>query len=210
MTSRKAIPSELVSLDPGQPIWERFFMVAPLVLVGTREQDGGYDFAPKHMAMPLGWDNYFGFVCTSEHATYQNIERERCFTVTFPNEQAIISISLSASPRCENQSKPALEALETFPAKEVDGRFLMQGDVFLECQLDRIVDGFGTNSLIAGRIIAAACRPAAMRDVELDDQDLLASSPVLAYLSPRRYALLRQSLSFPFPKGFRRSKDESS
>ena len=25
--------------------------------LGTREPDGGYDLAPKHMATPLGWDN---------------------------------------------------------------------------------------------------------------------------------------------------------
>ena len=36
-----------------QPIWERFYTVAPLVLVGTLEPDGSHDLAPKHMAMQL-------------------------------------------------------------------------------------------------------------------------------------------------------------
>ena len=44
----------LVELDMNLPIWDRFFWVAPLVLVGTMESDGSYDLAPKHMAMPMG------------------------------------------------------------------------------------------------------------------------------------------------------------
>lgn len=36
-------------------------MVAPLVIIGSREPDGGFDLAPKHMAMPVGWQNYYCF-----------------------------------------------------------------------------------------------------------------------------------------------------
>lgn len=210
MSDTAAGPPELVSLDTSHPIWDRFFTVAPLVVVGTREPDGRYDFAPKHMATPLGWDNYFGFVCTEQHATYQNILREKCFTVTFPSEDALIEISLSASPRCDDQSKPSLEAVETIAAEKIEGRLLKHGSLFLECELDRIVDGFGINSLIAGKIVAARAVAQAVRQMDVDDQDTLAASPVLAYLSPRRYAWIDRSLSFPFPEGFRRSRDESS
>ena len=210
MTKPTQNPPDLVSLDTAHPIWDRFFTVAPLVVVGTREADGHYDFAPKHMVTPLGWDNYFGFVCTPEHATYQNIQREQAFTVTFPTEAAIVATSLSASPRYDDQSKPSLDAIETFAASQVDGRFLKQGSLFLECHLDRIVDGFGVNSLIAGRIIAASAVAGAIRSVEVDDQDTLAASPVLAYISPRRYVSISRTLSFPFPEGFRRNKDGPS
>jgi len=72
---------QVVSLDVTAPIWERFFTVAPLVVVGTREEDGSYDLAPKHMATPMGWQNYIGFVCTPRHRTYHNVRRERAFTV---------------------------------------------------------------------------------------------------------------------------------
>ena len=44
---------DLVHLDMSQPIWDRFFWVAPLVVVGTKE-DERYNLAPKHMAFPLG------------------------------------------------------------------------------------------------------------------------------------------------------------
>ena len=210
MSRSPAEPPEVVSLDTDYPIWDRFFTAAPLVVVGTREPSGEYDFAPKHMVTPLGWENYFGFVCTPEHATYQNIVRDEVFTVTFPTEEAVISTSLAASPRCEDQSKPSLDALQTFAATHVEGRFMSQGSLFFECRLDRIVDGFGVNSLIAGKIVAASAVPEAVRSVEVDDQDTLAASPVLVYISPRRYVSVNRTLSFPFPKGFRRTKDERS
>ena len=44
----------LIAVDVDRPIWDHFFMVAPLVVVGTLEADGQPDLAPKHMAMPMG------------------------------------------------------------------------------------------------------------------------------------------------------------
>jgi hypothetical protein len=56
--------AEIVPLDLETPIWARVFHVAPLVLVGTLQNDGTPDIAPKHMAMPLGWENRYCFVCS--------------------------------------------------------------------------------------------------------------------------------------------------
>ena len=201
---------ELVSLQTDHPVWDRFFTVAPLVVIGSREQDGTYDLAPKHMVTPLSWQNHFGFVCTPEHGTYQNIQREKVFTVSFPNSDSVVLTSLAASPRCDNDSKPALQALPTFAAKSIDGRFLTQATLFFECRLDRIIDGFGINSLIAGEIVSAHAIPAALRGEDIDDQETLAAAPLLAYVSPGRYAVIDRSQSFPFPQGFQRSKDSSS
>jgi flavin reductase (DIM6/NTAB) family NADH-FMN oxidoreductase RutF len=77
-------PSRLVTLDTSEPIWDRFFSVSPLVLIGSREADGSFDLAPKHMVTPMGWANYFGFVCTPRHRTYSNIARTGAFTVSYP------------------------------------------------------------------------------------------------------------------------------
>ena len=63
----------LTSLDLSSPIWDGFFTVAPLVVIGTREPDGSDDLAPKHMVTALGWDNIFGFVCTESHGTYRGV-----------------------------------------------------------------------------------------------------------------------------------------
>ena len=74
MTEEKV--DSYVSLNVKRPIWDDFFAVYPLVVVGTKESDGNYDLAPKHLAIPVSWDNYFGFVCSETHGTYQNAKRE--------------------------------------------------------------------------------------------------------------------------------------
>ena len=191
------------SLDLATPIWDGFFVVAPLVLIGTKDVSGDYNQAPKHMAFPVGWDNYFGFVCTPEHSTYQNIKRERVFTVTFPRPTQVILASLAAAPRDDDNFKPSLVSLPTFEAKSVDGRFVDDGYVFLECELERFVENFGRNSLIIGRIIAAHVHERALRDASKDDGEMMAEAPLLVYLQPGRFARIEQSQAFPFPPDFR-------
>jgi flavin reductase (DIM6/NTAB) family NADH-FMN oxidoreductase RutF len=194
----------LVELDATQPLWDRFFWVAPLVLVGTREETGEHDLAPKHMAFPIGWENYFGFVCTPRHRTYSNIRRDGVFTVSYPRPSQLLMASLAASPRCGEEDKPALQALDVFPASRIDGVLLEGGSAFLECELDRVVDGFGVNSLIVGRVVAARVAEDAERFCDGDDQALIHGSPLLAYLNPGRFAAIEDSLSFPFPAGMKK------
>jgi flavin reductase (DIM6/NTAB) family NADH-FMN oxidoreductase RutF len=201
---REHVRSGLVTLPEDLPVWERVFTVNPLVVVGTREEGGGYDLAPKHMAIPMGWENYFGFVCTPRHRTYHNARREGVFTVSYPRPTQVVLASLAAAPRESDGSKLAAHALPTFPATEVDGLFIEDAYLFLECALDRIADDFGENSLIVGRILAAHVREDYLRASERDDQDLIHGSPLVAYLSPGRYAPVGESYSFPFPAGFMR------
>jgi len=196
--------NEMVPLDTSHPVWDRFFTVAPLVLIGTRECGGADDFAPKHLVTPLGWDNYFGFVCAPTHGTYQNIKREQAFTVSYPRPTQILLTSLAASGRCDDDSKPALAVLPKVPARVVEGNFVADSYLFLECRLDRIVDGFGRNSLIAGKIVAAYAHPDALRASERDDSELIHQLSLLAYLSPGRFARITESFSFPFPADFKR------
>ena len=76
--------------------------------------------------------------------------------------------------------------------------------MFLECELDRIIDGFGVNSLIIGRIIAARVAEDSERVDEIDDQALVHEAPLLAYLHPGRFVQIGDSLSFPFPAGMKK------
>lgn len=195
---------KLVELDVSQPVWDRFFWVAPLVLVGTREADGSHDIAPKHMAMPIGWENYFGFVCTPRHHTYANILRDGVFTVSYPRPDQLVLTSLAASPRCGDDDKLALSVLPVFPAQKVDGVLVEGGYMYLECQLERIIDDFGVNSLIIGRVVAARVAEDSERVHERSDQALIHNSPMLAYLHPGRFATIRKSLTFPFPAGMKK------
>jgi len=195
---------QLIPLSLEHPIWDRVFTVAPLVVIGTRELDGSFDLAPKHLATPLSWKNHFGFVCTPSHATYQNIKREGFFTVSYPRPTQMLLASLTAAPREDDGSKPALDLLPTFPAREGEGLFIEDAYLFFECELDRIIDGFDINSLIAGRIVAAYVAPDSLRQSDKDDNELLAESPLLAYINWGRFANIRQSFTFPFMKGFKR------
>jgi flavin reductase (DIM6/NTAB) family NADH-FMN oxidoreductase RutF len=194
----------LIELDVSLPVWDRFFWVAPLVLIGSREPDGSHDLAPKHMATPIGWDNFYGFVCTPRHRTYANIQRTGMFTVSYPRPSQLVLTSLAASPRCGEADKPALSVLPVFPASKVDGILLEGGYMFLECELDRIVDGFGVNSLIIGRVVAARVAADAERVHEAGDQALVHNAPILAYLHPGRFATIDESLTFPFPAGMKK------
>jgi flavin reductase (DIM6/NTAB) family NADH-FMN oxidoreductase RutF len=192
------------SLSLAEPLWDRFFQVFPLVLIGTTEPDGSVDLAPKHMAMPLSWKHHFGFVCTPAHATYVNARRESVFTVSYPRPEQVVATSLSAAPRDVDGDKPALSALATVPARRVSGHLLAGAYLHLECELDRVVDDLGDNSLIVGRIVAAAIAEDCARDPEVDDQDLIAASPLLSYVAPGRYAQVARTGAFPFHVGFKR------
>ena len=194
-----------ISLDTSQPVWKRFFMIAPLAVVGTREA-GGYDLAPKHMITPMGFDNYFGFVCTPAHGTYQNIQEHGEFTVSFPKPEQTLITSLSAAPRQAEISKThqVIDALPTCRATEVDALFLQQSYLMFECKHFRTIDGFGLNSLITGEIIHAYVDPDYLRVSEQDEQQQLHENPLLAYVAEGRFARVADTWHFPFPKGFKR------
>jgi flavin reductase (DIM6/NTAB) family NADH-FMN oxidoreductase RutF len=197
-------PSPSVELDIRQPVWERVYTVAPLVLVGTREPDGGFDLAPKHMALPLGWQNYFGFVCTPRHSTWSNVLRERAFTVSYPRPGQLVHTSLAASPRCADGTKPVLGALATRPATRVAGVLVEGASLALECEFERVVEGFGENGLVVGRVVAAWADPAALRDADREPEEVLRAAPILAYVHPGRFAEIAAAWSFPFPQDMRR------
>ncbi len=195
---------DLIELDVEQPVWERTFTIFPLVVVGSREADGADDLAPKHLAIPMSWQNYFGFVCTPRHNTYQNVRRSGEFAVTYMRPAQTVLASLAASPRCDDGSKPITEALPTFPAERVKAALVDGGYLFLECELHQIVDDLGGNSLIIGRVVAARVAADAARASDFDDEDLVRDAPLLAYLYPGRFAEIANSTQLPFPAGFKR------
>lgn len=191
--------TDIVELDTSRPVWDRCFMVAPLVLVGTRDADSSLDLAPKHMAFPLGWQNHFGFVCSPEHHTCINIERDGVFTVSYPKPSQVLYASLAASPRYSDGPKAVVQSFDTFPAKKIDGEFIDDAYLFLECKHHKTIDGFGDNCLITGQVVAAYAHPDYVRSSEYDDQELINGAPLFAYLPPSRFATITQTNAFPFP-----------
>jgi flavin reductase (DIM6/NTAB) family NADH-FMN oxidoreductase RutF len=194
----------LVSLEMTSPIWERFFTVAPLAVVGTVEPDGSPDLAPKHMVTPLGWDNWVAFVCCPDHGTYRNARRTGEFTLSFPRPEGVVLASLTAAPRCGDEAQPALDLVETFPATVVAPPLVAGGYLYLECRLHGTWDGFGENSLVAGEIVAAHVSHEGVRRPDRDDMELLHDEPLLVYLPPGRFAQLDGGQAFPFHRGMKR------
>ena len=196
---------KLVELRVDQPIWDHMFTVAPLVVIGTKEDDQ-YDLAPKHMATPLGFGNYFGFVCTPRHATYTNVQREGEFVVSFPKPDQVILSALSAMPRCEEISKTdqIIRALPTRSAPGKDALYIDESYMVLECDLHRIIDGFGENAIITGTISKAYVDQDYLRQSDDSDQDRLYKNPLLAYIALGRYAIIKETFDFPFPKDYKR------
>jgi flavin reductase (DIM6/NTAB) family NADH-FMN oxidoreductase RutF len=187
-----------VPIDETTPIWERVFTVAPLVVVGTKEGEG-YNLAPKHMVVPLGKGNYIGFVCTPEHSTFRNIEQHKSFTVNYVRPDQLLVASLAASPRVGDEGeKPGLQGLPVKPASIIDGVMLEEAYLQFECRLLQIIDGFGANSLIAGKIVAAYADERTMPLWDADYQSALHEAPILVYIHPGRFAEIRDTLAFPF------------
>jgi flavin reductase (DIM6/NTAB) family NADH-FMN oxidoreductase RutF len=192
-----------VDLPLGADLWERAFAVAPLVLVTTKEGDG-WDVAPKHMVMPLGWDGHYCFACTPAHATYRNVQEHPWYTISLLGPEQVLPTALAAGGRAPDGTKPSLAAVETAPASAIDGRIVAGSPLTLELELVRVVDGFGRASLIVGRVVAASARPDAVRAAEVDDADLVQQVGLLAYVHPGRFAVVRETHGFPLPVDFHR------
>ncbi len=202
--NESSMPGNVVAVDTTVPVWEQFFTVAPLVLIGTRDPDGALDLAPKHMVTPMGWQNYFGFVCTPRHNTCSNIARTGEFTVSYPKPSQVLITSLAASPRLAAGDKPVIDYFKTFPATEVDGRFVEDGYLYFECRHYKTIGGFGENCLITGEIVAAFADDDFLRHAEADDQETIHDSPLFAYLAPGRFATIDRSNAFPFPESMKK------
>jgi len=194
----------LTSLNLEYPVWEQIFTVHPLLIIGTVNTDSIPNFAPKHMVFPLGWKNYFGFVCTPKHSTYKNIKETGEFTVTYPRPDQVVLASLTASARCDDNTKPELDSISKFPASEINGFFIEDGYVFLECRLLKFVDGFGENSLVLGEIVKAQAWSDVIRTPSHDDNESIYHHPQIAYISPGRFAIIDETQAFPFPVNFKK------
>jgi flavin reductase (DIM6/NTAB) family NADH-FMN oxidoreductase RutF len=97
-----------------------------------------------------------------------------------------------------------LQSFATFPAKKIDGEFIEDAYLFLECKHYKTIDGFGDNCLISGEVVAAYAHPDYVRSSEFDDQELIHDAPLFAYLPPGRFASITRSNAFPFPADMKR------
>lgn len=193
-----------INIELNNSFWERFYLPFPLVIIGSKEGDH-FDLAPKHMAIPLSWENHYGFVCTPRHSTYHNIKKHGYFTVSYPMPDQVTLTSLTASPRTDaDLDKSILDQINTIPASKIEGVFLKDSYLMLECKLYKIYDDFGQNSLITGKIIHARAHEDYLRESDKDEQVQLFNHPLITYLHPGRYAVIKNTTVFPLPKDFKK------
>ena len=194
-----------LSLNVNETIWDHFYTVAPLVVIGSIENEE-YDLSPKHMVTPIGFSNYLGFVCTPRHRTYHNIKKEKKFTVSFVRPSQVLLTSLSAIPRCENNhfTKEIVKKIPTITTRRKDNIFIADSYVLFECTLHKIIDGFDDYSIITGKIEAAFVHKDYKIFSEVDQQKHIYDNPILAYIAQGRFASIKETFSFPYPKDFHR------
>ena len=194
-----------ISLNIRDTIWDHFYTVAPLVVIGSKENEG-YDLSPKHMVTPIGFSNYIGFVCTPRHRTYHNIKKEKTFTISFVKPSQVLLTSLAAIPRCEenNYTKEIVKEIPTITTTKKDSIFIADSYLLLECTLYKIIDGFDDYSIITGQIDAAFVHKDHKIFSEVDQQKRIYDNPLLAYIAQGRFASIKETFSFPYPKDFQR------
>ena len=79
-----------------------------------------------------------------------------------------------------------LQAFPTFPAKKIDGEFIQDAYLFLECRHYKTIDGFGENCLISAEVVAAYAHPDYIRSSQLDDHRI--TSYNVCYTKLLRYS----------------------
>lgn len=196
---------DFISLNVKESIWEHFYTVAPLVVIGSKEEQG-FDLAPKHMATPLGFSDFFGFVCTPRHNTYHNIKKHSRFSVSFVKPDQILLSSLAAMPRCAVKDFPQeiTNQIPTITLNNEASIFVKDSYVMLDCSLHKIIDGFDDYSLITGKIEQAMVHKNYKIVSDEGHQKQIYDHPLLAYIAQGRFASIKETLSYPYPKDFQR------
>lgn len=199
------VSNSMIDITDDPNLWNRFFMVHSLIIIGSKEKNGEYNMAPKHMAMPLGVGPYIGFMATPRKTTYQNVKREKAFTVSLPQPDQLVFSSITASSREEDDEKPAIYTVPKVDARNIDGKFLKGSYLKFECTLHEIMGKFGEWEIIVGKIIAAYVHKDALREegIDAEDASLISKNPILAYLHPGRFSIIKKSNTFPLPKDFK-------
>lgn len=201
---RSATPKTMDEVHVDDDLWDRVHLPSALTVVGTVDRNGSPNLATKHMAMPVSWGPWFGFVCDPSHQTWQNATATGSFTVSYLAPEQALTATMASAPRNQQDDKPTLATIETRPASKLDGVYVDGCRMALECVLERVVDGLGGNGLLIGKVVAAHVDAEALRSAETDDAESIYTSPLLVYVHPHRFGVLQHTDALPLHAGFRR------
>jgi flavin reductase (DIM6/NTAB) family NADH-FMN oxidoreductase RutF len=196
---------DFVSLDTKKSLWEQFYTIAPLVVIGTKEGNG-FDLAPKHMVTPIGFSNFFAFVCTPRHRTYHNIKKEGKFSVSYVKPDQILLSSIAAMPRCsvEDYPRDVVQHIPTVSSEDGENIFVADSYLFLECELHKVIDGFDDYSIITGTVEKALVHKNYKIHSDQEQQGQIYENPLLVYVAQGRFAEVHETMAYPYPKDFER------
>jgi len=182
----------------------RYFTVKPIVLVTTLGPRDIPNVAPKTQCMDVGRDeDYFAFVCTPKHHTYQNAKANGEFVVNYPGPELIHKVS-AASQFAENVDEIALAGLTSIPSLVVKPPRIKECRVHLECMVEEVKD-LDAASIILGKIVARSANKEVSfeRGKAEESINLLFNYPLLAYVYPNHYTTIRAATEFTFPKNYK-------
>jgi flavin reductase (DIM6/NTAB) family NADH-FMN oxidoreductase RutF len=181
-----------------------YFTIKPIILVTTLGRGGFPNVAPKTQCMSIGKrEEYFAFVCTPEHHTYQNVKANREFVVNYPGPELIEKVS-AASQFAENIDEVALSGLTSIPSLVVKPPRIKECRVHLECKLVDVED-LDDGSMVLGKVVSRSGN----REISFkkgraqEDIKLLSTHPLLAYVYPNHYARIITAEKFIFPKNYK-------
>jgi flavin reductase (DIM6/NTAB) family NADH-FMN oxidoreductase RutF len=182
----------------------RYFTVKPLILVTTLGPTGLPNVAPKTQNMDVGRrEQYFAFVCTPQHHTYQNAKANREFVVNYPGPELIEKVS-AAAQLAEDSDEIVLAGLTSIPSLVVKPPRIKECYLHLECKLLETKD-LEDSSLILGKIVARSADEefSFERGKSKENIRLLSEHPLLAYVYPDHYAKISVAEEFAFPKNYK-------
>jgi len=186
-------------LDLNRFVGRNFFWPEGIVLVTTLSPDGMPNVAPKTQAAPVGRRNFWSFACTPSHHTHKYIEAGGEFVINIPGPELIKNISLAARRFALDEDEIRGSELTAMPSREVSPPSIAECRVHLECRLHRIVEGLGEDSLIIGRVVAAS----ADSDIIDPSPDSLQRHPLLVYVYPDHWTMVKEAERFRFPAEYK-------
>jgi flavin reductase (DIM6/NTAB) family NADH-FMN oxidoreductase RutF len=148
-------------------------------------------------------EEYFVFVCTPEHHTYQNAKASGEFVVNYPGPELIEKVS-AASRFAENVDEVALSGLTTIPSLVVKPPRIRECRVHLECKVVDFKD-FDDGSMILGKVVSrSGDREISFKKGTAEENiNLLSTHPLLTYVYPNHYARINTAEKFVFPENYK-------
>lgn len=192
--------SDKIQLDS----YAQYLNLQPLILVTTLGHSGLPNVAPKTQSMHVGrHGEYFAFVCTPLHHTYQNAKAYGEFVVNYPSPELIDKVS-ATSEFAENEDEVKLAGLTSVPSLVVKPPRIKECVLHLECRLVEVKD-MDVASIIMGKIVSrSANREMFFKQGKAREiMKLLSKHPLLAYIHPGFYATIGIAKKFPFPKNYK-------